>query len=209
MDYNLPDKFIEFKPRWYKGIDFDREASDLLDVLNHCNKENDIQKYIKDNKKWFIPASIFENYDFGHHEAYIRPEQSLGAEYRADYMLIGRNSIGHHIVLIEFEDVNVDYRLSQSSQESAAVRQGLSQIRDWKRWMDDNRSYFMQSSGLKNISRNIPTWGIYYCLVVSRRSRLDEEANRMRGQSQHETPGLKIITYDRLVNNVRLLYNGF
>ena len=61
----------------------------------------------------------------------------------------------------------------------------------------------------ENIARNIPTWGIYYCLVVSRRGRLDEEANRMRGQSQHETPGLKIITYDRLVDNVRLLCNGF
>lgn len=58
------------------------ESKMLLNVLDNAQKENYIQKYIKDNKKWFIPASIFEDYDFGHHEAYIVPEQALGSEYR-------------------------------------------------------------------------------------------------------------------------------
>ena len=80
----------------------------LLDVINQSKKENDIQNYIKEKKKWFIPASIFKDYDFGHHEAYIVPEQELGEKYRVDYMLLGRNSIGHQIVLVEFENANVD-----------------------------------------------------------------------------------------------------
>jgi len=46
-------------------------------------------------------------------------------------------------------------------------------------------------------------------LVVSRRSRMDEIANQMRGQSQYETPALRIVTYDRLVDNVKMLGNGF
>lgn len=54
---------------------------------------------------------MFEDYDFGHHEAFIAPEQALGSDYRVDYMLLGRNSIGHHFVFIEFgNDVNVDYK---------------------------------------------------------------------------------------------------
>ena len=67
----------------------------------------------------------------------------------------------------------------------------------------------MYSCGLSNISRNIPTWGINYCLVVGRRSRMDDISNQMRGQSQYEMPALKIMTYDRLVDNVRKLGNGF
>ena len=67
----------------------------------------------------------------------------------------------------------------------------------------------MNSCGLSNISRNIPTWGINYCLVVGRRSRMDDISNQMRGQSQYEMPALKIMTYDRLVDNVRMLGNGF
>lgn len=209
MDYPKPKNFYEFQYGWYREIDLDYEAEQLQKVLDSAQKENDIQKYIKENKKWFIPASIYENYDFGHHEAYISVEQPLGAEYKADYMLLGRNSIGHHIVLVEFENVNVDYKIRTSNMETEAVRKGLAQIRDWKRWMDNNREYFFKSCGLTEIGRNIPTWGIRYCLVVSRRNRLDNIANQMRGQTKHEIPGLDIITYDRLVDNIRRLGNGF
>lgn len=208
MDYTVPKKFYELQYGWYRDIDLDYEAEQLLKVLDSAKKENDIQNYIKENKKWFIPASIFEDYDFGHHEAYISVEQPLGAEYKADYMLLGRNSIGHHIILVEFENVNVDFRLQKSNMETEAVRKGMTQINDWKRWMDNNRLYFLQSCGLSDISRNIPTWGITYCLVVGRRKRLDETSNQMRGQIQFER-GVHIITYDRLVDNILKLGNGF
>ena len=208
MDYTEPKNFYEFQYGWYCDIDFDYEAEQLLKALDSAQKENDIQRYIKENEKWFIPASIFEDYDFGHHEAYISVEQPLGAEYRADYMLLGRNSIGHHIVLVEFENVNVDFRLQKSNMETEAVRKGMAQINDWKRWMDSNRPYFLQSCGLSDIGRNIPTWGITYCLVVGRRKRMDETSNQMRGQIQYER-GVHIITYDRLVDNILKLGNGF
>lgn len=160
MDYTVPKNFYEFQYGWYRDIDLDYEAEQLLKVLDSAKKENDIQNYIKENKKWFIPASIFEDYDFGHYEAYISVEQPLGAEYKADYMLLGRNSIGHHIVLVKFENVNVDFRLQNSNMETEAVRKGMTQINDWKRWMDNNRPYFLQSCGLSDIGRNIPTWGL-------------------------------------------------
>lgn len=208
MDYTVPKNFYEFRYGWYRDIDLDYETEQLLKVLDSAQKENDIQHYIKENKKWFIPASIFKDYDFGHHEAYISVEQPLGAEYRADYMLLGRNSIGYHIVLVEFENVNVDFRLQKSNMETEAVRKGMAQINDWKRWMDSNRHYFLQSCGLSNIEGNIPTWGITYCLVVGRRKRMDDVSNEMRGQIQYER-GIHIITYDRLIDNILILGNGF
>lgn len=207
MDLIAPKNSIEFEYGWYRRYDFNQEADALFDVLEKSKKENDVQRYIKEGKKWFIPASLFENYDFGHHEAYIVPEQSLGSEYRVDYMLLGRNSIGYHIVLVEFEAVNVDFKLHSSNMESEAVRKGIVQVNDWKRWMDDHRDYFLQSCNLQNIKSNIPSWGIHYCLVVGRRSRMDDVSNSMR--RQHEMSGLKIVTYDRLVDNVRRLVNGF
>lgn len=209
MDFTAPDHFIDLRKTIKANYDFDKEADALQKVLDSASKENDIQRYIKDYEKWFIPASLLKDYDFGHHSAYLVPEQSLGAEYRTDYMLLGQNSIGHQIVLVEFEDVNVDYMLSSSNSESLAVRKGLTQIRDWKRWVDENRTYFLSSCGLSEIAKSIPSWGIYYCLVVSRRSRMTDIANQMRGQMQYESPRLHIVTYDRLVDNVRKLTNGF
>lgn len=209
MDFTAPDNFIDLGSIKAANINFEKEADQLQQVLDAATKENDVQQYIKHTGKWFIPASILEDYDFGHHSAYLVPEQSLGAEYRADYMLLGHNSIGHQIVLVEFEDVNVDYKIKTSNCETEAVRKGLTQIRDWKRWVDANRGYFLNSCGLSEIANSIPSWGIHYCLVVSRRIRMNEVSNQMRGQMQHETPELHIVTYDRLVDNVRMLTNGF
>ena len=188
MDYTVPGHFYEFQYGWYRDIDLDYEAEQLLKVLDAAQKENDIQHYIKENKKWFIPASIFKDYDFGHHEAYISIEQPLGAEYRADYMLLGRNSIGYHIVLVEFENVN-----------------------EWHRLMTGNDGWTAIGCifcGLFDIGRNIPSWGITYCLVVGRRKRMDHTSNQMRGQIQYER-GVHIITYDRLIDNILKLGNGF
>ena len=208
MEYVIPDRFIRL-PRHRDDVDFDAESEMFRGVLDSAEKENDVQRYIKDNQKWFIPGSLLRNYDFGHHEAYIVPEQALGAEYKADYMLLGKNSIGYQIVLVEFEDVNVDYKLKNFNTESDPVRKGITQIMDWKRWLDEHRSYFIQSSGLESISGIIPSWGIYYSLVVGRRSRMDEIANQMRGQKMRETPGLSIVSYDRLVDNIKMLINGY
>lgn len=193
----------------YQNIDYAKEASVFLEVINGAQNESDVQRYIKRNRKWFIPGSLFLNYDFGHHEAYISPEQYLGGEYRADYMLLGRNSLGYHIVFVEFENVNIGYRNTSDNSETQYVRKGLTQINDWKRWVDNNRNYFFDTTGLRSIAGNIHTWGIRYCLVVSRREKMDSLANEIRGQREWETDGLKIVTYDRIVDNIKSLVNGF
>lgn len=203
MDFIVPDNFIDLGNIKRANYNFEKEADALQKALDIAKKENDIQQYIKHSGKWFIPASILMDYDFGHRSVYLASEQPLGAEYRADYMLLGHNSIGHQIVLVEFEDVNVDYKPKSSNSETEAVRKGLTQIRDWKRWMDDNRTYFLNSCGLTEIANSIPSWGIHYCLVVSRRERMNAISNQLRGLMQHETPELHIVTYDRLVENVR------
>lgn len=50
MDYTVPKKFYELQYGWYRDIDLDYEAEQLLKVLDSAKKENDIQNYIKENK---------------------------------------------------------------------------------------------------------------------------------------------------------------
>lgn len=99
----------------------------------------------------------FKYYDFGHHFSCVVPEYSLGDEYRVDYLLIGKNSIGYQFVFVEFEDVNVDYKNKTSNSETEKVRKGLTQIRDWRRWIDQNKSYFEDREGIAEFGRNIPS----------------------------------------------------
>ena len=85
----------------YKKLDLDEEADKYHDIIYNANNEQEIQQYIKLNHKWFIPGSIFLDYNFGHHDAYPFPEQKLGNEYAADYMLIGKSSDGYRDINLE------------------------------------------------------------------------------------------------------------
>lgn len=203
----LPLNFHVYEMRDYHSLNCKKEAKDLLDIINSSKKESDVQSYIKSNQKWFIPLSIMKAYDFGHHFACVVPEYQLGAEYRLDYLLIGKNSLGYQFVFVEFEDVNVEYRLKTANSETDKVRKGLNQIRDWKRWIEENRSYFLGADGIKKIANNVPSWGFRYCLVVGRRGKMDDMSNRLRGEYQRDS-GVIIMSYDRLVDYVELLHNG-
>ena len=205
---NLPPNFKVLSKEFCHKTDFTKEAKLLEEELDKATKESDIQSYIKDNEKWFIPLSLLKNYYFGQHFACVVPEYSLGNEYRVDYLLVGKNSIGYQFVFVEFEDVNVNYRNKKSNSETEKVRKGITQIRDWKRWLDQNKAYFENREGIAEFGRNIPSWGFYYCLVVSRRKKMDDMANKLRGEVQKEYVDLKIVSYDRLVDNVSMMHNG-
>lgn len=133
----------------------------------------------------------------------------MGSEYCVDYMLLGKNSDGYSLILVEFENANTPFIIQSQVLESNDVRKGITQIRDWKRWMDENRQYFLKSTGLYNKSIDIPTARIYYCLVVSRRKFLNEPARELRSQLTYEANNLKIMTYDRLVDHITQLIYGY
>ena len=192
-----------------KSIDYNAEADAFLRILDAAKKEHDVQKYIKDNQKWFIPGALLRNYDFGHHEAMLIPEFKLGAEYTADYLLIGGNSAGKHLVFVEFEGVNEPICLQDSNGFTESVRKGIIQVNDWKRWIENNKQYMIQNTELANIVKlPLPNWAIHYCLVVGRRKSYTEKANNLRGEEEHNS-FIRIVSYDRLVDKMRMLVNGF
>lgn len=199
----FPNNFLYFNE--YKDLGFEKEADKFKTIIYSAENELEIQQYIKGNKKWFIPGSIFVDYNFGHHDAYLFPEQKLGNEYMADYMLLGKNSDGYNIVLVEFEKANTNYHLSTSNMESESVRKGLTQIQDWKRWLDSNKEFFLRNIGLTEKGIDVPTYRIYYYLVVSRRDFMDSTALDIRSQSIYERKNTKIVTFDRLVDNIKKL----
>ena len=200
----FPNNFLHFTE--YKSeVDFETEANNFKDIIYNCKNELGIQQYIKQNRKWFIPGSILVDYNFGHHDAYLFPEQKLGNEYAVDYMLLGKSSDGYSVVLIEFEKANTEYLLKTINTESDSVRKGLTQIQDWKRWMDKNRDYFLRNIGLLQQGIDIPVFRIHYYLVVSLRDLMTPVALEVRSQSIYEMRNTKIVTFDRLVDNIRKL----
>lgn len=199
----FPNNFLYFGE--YQKIDFDKEADEYHKVIYEAKNEQEIQQYIKLNHKWFIPGSIFLDYNFGHRDAYLFPEQKLGNEYAVDYMLLGKSSDGYSIVLVEFEKANTFYCRSSDNMESESVRKGITQIKDWQRWMNQSREYFLKNIKLLQKGFDIPVYRIYYYLVVSRRDYMDEIAHDIRSQTMYDMHNIKIVTFDRLEDNIRKL----
>lgn len=198
----FPEHYVNYKSN-HKDILPSKEALLFESVLDKSATERKVQRYIKSNKKWFIPYSILDGYPFYHHGgAYLFVEQQLGTKHRVDYCLLADDSDGYHLLLVELEMPNTQYLLQESNTESKAVRKGLTQIRDWRIWLDDNRAYFLKNIGLSDKGIDIPMSRIHYCLVVSRRKFMDERAKKIRSDTMAENTNLRIITYDRIVDNI-------
>lgn len=88
------------------------------------------------------------------------------------------------------------------------MKEGLAQIKDWQRWMLKNQDYFMRNIGLTQKGIDIPIFRIFYYLVVSRRDYMNDIAHDMRSQTMYDMSNLKIVTFDRLEENVRKLANN-
>lgn len=199
-----PNNYLRLA-KFQEEVFFEDEADEFERVLDDAKNEQEFQRYIKSNRKWFIPGSVFLEYNFGHHDSYLFPEQKLGTDYVVDYMLLGKNSDGFSIVFVEFEEANADFILKTSNSESEAVRKGLTQIKDWKRWMDANREFFMRNTGMYKLGIDVPTYRMHYCLVVSRRELISDRAKELRSQLMFEMQNVNIVSYDRLLDNMRRL----
>jgi len=122
-------------------------------------------------------------------------------------MLIGKDSGRYSLVLVELETLNTEYLIGTANMESESVRKGLTQLQDWKRWLENNREYFMRDIGLREFGIDIPTYKTYFYLVVGRKKYMNKIAIEVRAQSMYERHNIKIVTFDRLLENVRKLGN--
>lgn len=111
----------------------------LIDNLE--TTERHVLNFIKNNFAYFIPASIAKDYaNWGHHELYVFPEFPLGTNYKVDYLVLGNNSEGYHLMFVEFENP-YDNITTKDGEFGVTLRKGLSQITDWQYWLEKNFSH--------------------------------------------------------------------
>ncbi len=198
------ENFVNYRK---EKIDYKNESLLFLDALNNSQTEHDIQKYIKKDSKWFIPLSVIFN-DYGIYNAsgnYFYKELQLGKDYKADYAILGHNSSGYKLILIEFETPKKIKLLQDKKNEwTIDVRNGLTQIKDWERWFSNNKDYFLKSMHYEKENINLTASQIFYLLVISRRECFDERANNIRNED-YKNSNIKIVSYDRIVDNIAML----
>src|SRR5690606_16902163 len=99
--------------------------------------ERGVLQFIRENRAYFIIASVLCNYDFGHHGAFLFPEFPLSTNFVTDYLVIGRNSGGHEFIFIEIESVYGAVTTKDGS-FGESIRKGVKQVEDWQFWLEKN-----------------------------------------------------------------------
>lgn len=175
----------------------------LLDSI--CN-EQAILKYIKDSKAYYIIGSIFSQYNFGHHEAYIFPEFQLSTNYRADYLLVGKSSGGYEFIFIELEHPYGNVT-KQDGNLGEVFRKGIEQTKDWRRWIDKNYQSLRENFN-KNIKEKdrLPTEFIeydstrfHYVVIAGRRDNFKENTYCIKREYKKDQ-NILLLHYDNLLN---------
>lgn len=181
-------------------------------LSNRATTEQDILRFINRDGGYFIAASLItKGYGFGHHGTYMFPEFPLGSKYVVDYLLIGSNSDGLHLLFVEFEDPYKRITLKDGS-FGDGIRKGIEQIEDWKLWLDSNyhhlREYF--ESRISPFDQALPRelytykrYRIHFAVVAGRREHYTEKTyDRRIARSQNN---LDIYHYDNLVDQASKL----
>lgn len=182
-------------------------------LINGKNiNERVILNFISIEKAYFIIGSIFQRTNFGHHDRYIFREISLPPNFQADFLLIGKNSLGFHFLFIELENPTGDIILKNGNFGNS-VRKGLNQIEDWKSWVEKNLDS-LRNALIKTKSPNLylpneffeyDSTRFSYAVIVGRRSHFTEKANlRRRKYSQQ---GIMILHYDNVIDECQKLLN--
>ena len=204
----FPNNYLD-----YKDLDEEEKLQNLrkqylIEVTNHDATESSIKNWIKENKAYFIIASILKTgYNFGHHETYIFPEFKLGNTYQVDYLIVGLKSGGYEFLLIEMEHPNKEIT-TKSGDLGTAFRKGLKQIEDWKLYIESSFSSIQETfRKYKHSHRDLPsefimldTSRFHYAVVAGLRSNFTDFTYRKK-RSYKAQQQIDLLHYENLFDS--------
>lgn len=176
----------------------DSDSATELSILN----------FIRDNRAYFIVASLLKDYfRFGHHEAHLFPEFQLGTSYRADYLLVGLASGGWHFVFVELEAPLGKITLKDGDLGDA-FRKGLAQVADWDTWLEQRYDTLSETfDKLRRVDATLPReftrldkTRVHYVVIAGRRSDFNDKTYRIQ-RKRHRDSSELVLHYDNLLDS--------
>lgn len=190
-----------------------KKISEFSELLNKPETlERDILNYINHSSSFIIIGSLLKKYyNFGHHEAHVFREFPLGTSYKADYLLVGKNSDGWHFVFVELEAPYGSVTVANGDL-GAVFRKGKTQVEEWDLWLERNYSslqeYFSKhkKSGdpLPEDFCHLDKSRINYIVVAGRREDFTNKTYRIQRLNKRNEQIL-LIHYDNIIDAAELL----
>lgn len=189
------------------------ENSNIIEVNNGFKQliksdsisERDILNYINQTPAFHVIGSILRGcqFRFGHHSAYLFPEFPLGTSYKADYLIIGKNSGGYEFVFVELENPNGTITL-QDGELGNTFRKGIFQVKDWRRWLQENyislSEYFERHSHNQTLPKEFLRYDntrIHYVVIAGKRINFTDKTYCI-AREYKDSEKIHLLHYDNL-----------
>lgn len=171
------------------------EVEELERVLSSAQDERPLQSFLE--RFPHLLGTVLS----GAHAQYVLPSVRLGAERVPDFLVADVDSAGIRWVLVELESPRSPVTLRTKNQLSDKARTGVSQIQEWREWIQNNLDYARRPrnhDGLGLIDIRPAAEGL---VLVGRREELRPSASSLRRQL-YETESISIHTYDWLIERL-------
>jgi len=208
----FPNNFLSIE-ELDRPADFHSKLAGYMALIdNPATGEREVLNYIKNNEAYFIIASMLKKgFDFGHHEAYLFKEFALPPSFKADYVVVGKNSGGYEFIFVELESVygqitNGDGTLG------TCFRAGIKQIEDWDTYIEANFQTInllfeqakMPGTYLPQEFHKLDKSRIHYAVVAGKRSDFNDKTRRIQRKARDERK-IHLLHYDNLVDTANSL----
>lgn len=198
-------------------------APELKALIDSATTEREILRWLKQKENaWILPPAL-KVAPFG---KYAVPEFPFGTDYRADFVVMAPFSGGFDVQFIEMEPPNAPL-FTQDGRPAARLAGALTQVRDWKMYVDRNRdtvlnelSKFAEKEevlfGRKSTILDSAGWPLYhpkalinwcYHIVIGRRASLSEEQLAKKA-AFYQYERVEVMTYDRLIDAAKEMDKG-
>jgi hypothetical protein len=185
----------------------------LEEALRVSTNERDIMRFIKQH-----PHIVgFSEFHWGSNDLHVFFEFALGSERAVDILVLGCHSGGWCPTLIEVQDPNAPL-FNRNGDPSAAVREGVRQVTQWKDFIRRNEIVFRQ-----DLARRLPSTAtahskrhklastelvdpeeyleFHWWVLTGRSSSMSDDETKHRRLYQTALDGIEIATFDRLLNH--------
>jgi len=181
-------------------------------IVNPVSNERSILNWIREEKAYFIIASIMKgSFSFGHHDAFIFPEFQLGNSFQVDFLIVGKSSGGYEFIFVELEHPNKNITL-KDGHIGDAIRKGERQVIEWKYWLEANYATLYETfKKYKSPGQDLPeefmkfdSTRIHYTVVAGRRDDFNDRTYQLKRQKRL-SENILLLHYDNLYDSAKAL----
>lgn len=166
----------------------------LQGVVATAHDERPIQQFIEAHPETLAAL-------LGGRDRFVLPRRSLAGKYVPDFLACDTDSLGLRWLLVELETPRSSITLSSQNELDAYARRGVTQIREWREWLQNNldmarRPVGQDGLGLPDIRPR--SEGL---VLAGRRDVLNDNAGAVR-HAYREDDRIRIHTYDWLLESL-------